>query len=348
MKKINTLNVSFVIAVLALAVKLSPACAQGLQTQARELERSILKQRKARKTASMAHKYLYELCEQNYDMGRYDEARNYAKKILAMDPGAEDAKNWLLRIETAQASLEDIALSETESQYFWEEVVIEEEAADWPKEQALETAAAEKEILEEPQPLEEKAAPAEKAGKEQEVVEDKREERETTAAEKSLEKEIAAIEKVIEKEIAEIKEILEEKLEKEKKEIEEVEVEIEEFAKKETERKQQQAQLQARPRTMKLERGEALKYHYNLAIAYEEKGQYDEAEAEYKKALEAVPDDPDTHYNLGVLYDDRFLDRVSAVKHYKKYLELKPSAQDKEQVRTWIRWAQQQIAIGKF
>jgi len=348
MKKINTLIVSFIIITLALSARVKPAYSQGLQNQAKELEHSILKQRKARKTASIAHRYLYKLCQENYDIGRYDEAKGYAKKILAMDPGAEEAKNWLLRIETAEASLAGIILPETQFQAAGKDVVIEKQVVGLPEEESWEAAPKkEEEILEEPQLLKEAVAAKEPQKEKAVIIKEEPVERKATQAEKNLEKEIAAMEKVLEKEIAEIKEILEEKLGKEKEKAEEIEVEIKEFAKKEP-APEEPKPARVSPRNMKLERQEALKYHYNLAIAYEEKEHYDEAEIEYKKALEAVPDDPDTHYNLGILYDDRFRDRVSAVKHYRKYLELKPGAQDKEQVKTWIRWAEQQIALGKF
>jgi len=93
---------------------------------------------------------------------------------------------------------------------------------------------------------------------------------------------------------------------------------------------------------------ELLKQHYNLALAYDQNQQYDEAEAEYKKALDIDPDDPDTHYNLGIIYDDYFQDKARAVAHYEKYLELRPGARDAENVRSWIRWAKQQLALSEF
>lgn len=93
---------------------------------------------------------------------------------------------------------------------------------------------------------------------------------------------------------------------------------------------------------------ELLRQHYNLALAYDQNQQFDEAEAEYKKALKADPNDPDTHYNLGIIYDDYFQDKVRAIAHYEKYLEFRPGARDGGNVRSWIRWAKQQLALNKF
>lgn len=92
---------------------------------------------------------------------------------------------------------------------------------------------------------------------------------------------------------------------------------------------------------------EALKYHYNLALAYDLNHRYKEAVWEYKKALEIAPDDADTHYNLGIVYDDHIKDREKAIFHYHKYLELCPDAEDAATVEEWISRAQEDLEWDK-
>lgn len=77
-------------------------------------------------------------------------------------------------------------------------------------------------------------------------------------------------------------------------------------------------------------------YHYNLGVAYTRARLYDEAVAEYEKSLNFGPNNPDTHYNLGLLYENFKEDPDKAVAHYHKYLELMPEAEDKEEVKAWI------------
>jgi len=85
--------------------------------------------------------------------------------------------------------------------------------------------------------------------------------------------------------------------------------------------------------TVKKERG---LYHYNLAVAYTQSGLYDEAVDSYSKSLEFNPDNAEAYYNLGLLYENFKGDPDFAVRGYKKYLELRPEALDKEEVTGWI------------
>lgn len=78
-------------------------------------------------------------------------------------------------------------------------------------------------------------------------------------------------------------------------------------------------------------------YHYNLGVAYSQAKFYNEAIGEYEKSLDSNPDNPDAHYNLGLLYDNIKKEREKAVEHFSKYLELKPAAPDKQEVESWIK-----------
>jgi tetratricopeptide (TPR) repeat protein len=95
------------------------------------------------------------------------------------------------------------------------------------------------------------------------------------------------------------------------------------------EKKELEGKIKSLEETLQKERG---LYHYNLAVSYAQAKLYDEAIASYEKSLTFNPDNADAHYNLGVLYADFKSDSEKAISHYRKYLELKPDANDKEEV----------------
>ena len=89
------------------------------------------------------------------------------------------------------------------------------------------------------------------------------------------------------------------------------------------------------------EREQALKqerslYQYNLGIVYAQAKQYDEAIESYRKSIEFNPNNADAHYNLGLLYERVKALPDRAVFHYRRYLELNPQAEDRDEVQQWI------------
>jgi len=84
-------------------------------------------------------------------------------------------------------------------------------------------------------------------------------------------------------------------------------------------------------------RKERALYHYNLGVAYAKANLYKEAESAYEKSLEFDPLNADAHYNVGLLYDNYEYDPYLAGVHFKKYLELKPEALDRDEVEGWIK-----------
>ena len=82
---------------------------------------------------------------------------------------------------------------------------------------------------------------------------------------------------------------------------------------------------------------ERMLYHYNLGVAFAQSAFYDDAIGEYEKSLKFSSNNPEAHYNLGLLYDNYKNDLKEAGVHYRKYLELKPDAADKEEVESWIK-----------
>jgi len=77
-------------------------------------------------------------------------------------------------------------------------------------------------------------------------------------------------------------------------------------------------------------------YYYNLGVAYTQSKLYDEAVDVYEKSLKFNRDNPEAHYNLALLYDNFKQDSEKAILNYQKYLELKPDAEDKDEVEAFI------------
>ncbi len=86
-------------------------------------------------------------------------------------------------------------------------------------------------------------------------------------------------------------------------------------------------------------------YYYNLGVAYTQSKLYDEAIRAYEKSLSSNPNNPEAHYNLALLYDNFQQDFERAILHCQKYLELKPGADDKDEVEGWIGKLRQSGAL---
>lgn len=86
-------------------------------------------------------------------------------------------------------------------------------------------------------------------------------------------------------------------------------------------------------RTLKTERS---LYQYNLGVVYAQGKRYDEAIEAYRKSIELNPKNAEAHYNLGLLFDRVKSLPDRAAWHYRRYLELKPQAEDRDEVQQWI------------
>jgi tetratricopeptide (TPR) repeat protein len=76
--------------------------------------------------------------------------------------------------------------------------------------------------------------------------------------------------------------------------------------------------------------------HYNMGAMYARDGKFRNAEQEYLKALQIDPADPDTHYNLGILYDENLGEKSKAAMHYRRFLLLRPHGPDADTVKGWL------------
>ncbi|MBI4323399.1 MAG: tetratricopeptide repeat protein [Candidatus Omnitrophica bacterium] len=77
-------------------------------------------------------------------------------------------------------------------------------------------------------------------------------------------------------------------------------------------------------------------YRYNLGIVYAQAQRYDEAIEAYQNSLELEANNADAHYNLGLLYERVKSQSDRAAWHYRRYLELKPKAEDRDEVQQRI------------
>jgi len=105
-------------------------------------------------------------------------------------------------------------------------------------------------------------------------------------------------------------------------------------SKLEKESRELKEQIQSLEETLQTERG---LYQYNLAVAYTQSEIYDRAIKAYEKSLKIDPDNPEAHYNLGLLYLNFDNYPEKAVEHFYSYLELRPDAEDVEEVEVWIK-----------
>ncbi len=78
-------------------------------------------------------------------------------------------------------------------------------------------------------------------------------------------------------------------------------------------------------------------YHYNLGVAYAQAKFYGEAIEEYEKSIKFAPENADTYYNLGVLYETVEADTEKAIANYRRYLELNPAPEDIDEIRERIK-----------
>lgn len=77
-------------------------------------------------------------------------------------------------------------------------------------------------------------------------------------------------------------------------------------------------------------------YQYNLGVVYAQAKRYEDAIDAYRKSIELNPKNAEAHYNLGLLYERVKSLSDRATWHYRRYLELKPQAEDRDEVQQWI------------
>lgn len=145
------------------------------------------------------------------------------------------------------------------------------------------------------------------------------------------------------------KETLAEQLAKRQEEIEQIKKKIQ-SAEEELEKQknslqakmeeQEKEELKKREELTQILQKERALFHYNLGVAYSQAELYDDAIGAYQQALQYDPNNADAHYNLGVLLKDVSHDSEKSKVHFNQYLETRPQAEDREEVKKWIEQLQ--------
>ncbi|HUI07078.1 MAG TPA: LysM peptidoglycan-binding domain-containing protein [Verrucomicrobiae bacterium] len=84
--------------------------------------------------------------------------------------------------------------------------------------------------------------------------------------------------------------------------------------------------------------------NYQRAKKLSEQGDFPAAAEAYKKALMVNPEFAKAHLELGLLCDDKLGDPISAIYHYRYYLELRPDSDKKHLVEDFIERAKLSLA----
>ncbi len=84
--------------------------------------------------------------------------------------------------------------------------------------------------------------------------------------------------------------------------------------------------------------------NYQRAKKLYEQRDFQAAAEFYKKALSVHPEFANTHLELGLLYDDKLGDPISAIYHYRRYLELRPDSEKRQLVEDFIERAKLSLA----
>jgi tetratricopeptide (TPR) repeat protein len=85
--------------------------------------------------------------------------------------------------------------------------------------------------------------------------------------------------------------------------------------------------------------------HFIKGRKYKEKRDFQSAADSFKKAVRVDPDFAQAHLELALIYDDKLSDQVSAIYHYKRYLELEPNNNMSSLVRDYIDRAQITLTV---
>lgn len=85
--------------------------------------------------------------------------------------------------------------------------------------------------------------------------------------------------------------------------------------------------------------------HYIKGRKYKEKRDFQAAADSFKKAVRVNPDFAQAHLELALIYDDKLSDQVSAIYHYKRYLELEPNSNMSSLVRDYIDRARLTLSV---
>ncbi len=71
-----------------------------------------------------------------------------------------------------------------------------------------------------------------------------------------------------------------------------------------------------------------------------ESGKKEDAAKSFSEYLRVNPDSSAAHYELAILNEDMLDDQLAAIYHYKRYIELAPQSENKENTKLWLEEAE--------
>lgn len=82
---------------------------------------------------------------------------------------------------------------------------------------------------------------------------------------------------------------------------------------------------------------------YQLAKGYQAQGREEEALSAFLRVIDARRDSPESHFEAGYIYLQEMKDPISAIYHFKCYIQLKPDSNQIVQVEQLIETAQKEF-----
>ena len=81
---------------------------------------------------------------------------------------------------------------------------------------------------------------------------------------------------------------------------------------------------------------------YNLAMAFLNSDNYQDAAHWLKEVVKNDPHDMDACYNLGVIYESFLPDYDQAVSYYRQFLKYGSSRPEAEKIQEWLKYIERQ------
>jgi len=94
-----------------------------------------------------------------------------------------------------------------------------------------------------------------------------------------------------------------------------------------------------------LEAENELNPYFRKAAAATAEGNYYAAIEQYEAALQANKNVAKAHVEIGLLYSEKLGDPVSGIYHFQKYLALRPTAEDRDQVQAYVEKSKIDFAL---
>jgi tetratricopeptide (TPR) repeat protein len=85
--------------------------------------------------------------------------------------------------------------------------------------------------------------------------------------------------------------------------------------------------------------------YHTIGISYNMLGMNEEALKAFQMAVELDPNHAESHFDLARVYIEYLDDSESAVPHFRRYVQLRPEAEDAERIRGWLMKAEKELKV---